>query len=102
MDRLSVAHSLAMLVQTSDPYVAVRAKDRFGQVLGVSAPVKLSESKRRLPSSRRSVVSGPELHLSPLCTYFRGKCISQKLIYLGSLSTPPIEQRRYNQPDNLD
>jgi hypothetical protein len=41
MDRLSVAHSLAMLVQTSDPYVAVRAKDRFGQVLGVSAPVKL-------------------------------------------------------------
>jgi hypothetical protein len=32
MDRLSVAHSLAMLVQTSDPYVAVRAKDRFGQV----------------------------------------------------------------------
>jgi hypothetical protein len=31
----------AMLVQTSDPYVAVRAKDRFGQVLGASAPVKL-------------------------------------------------------------
>jgi hypothetical protein len=31
----------AMLVQTSDPYVAVRAKDRPGQVLGASAPVKL-------------------------------------------------------------
>jgi hypothetical protein len=31
----------AMLVQTSDPYVAVRAKDRFGQVLGASTPVKL-------------------------------------------------------------
>jgi hypothetical protein len=31
----------AMLVQTSDPYVAVRAKDHFGQVLGASAPVKL-------------------------------------------------------------
>jgi hypothetical protein len=31
----------AMLVQTSDPYLAVRAKDRFGQVLGASTPVKL-------------------------------------------------------------
>jgi Arylsulfotransferase (ASST) len=31
----------AMLVHTSDPYVAVRAKGRFGQVLGASAPVKL-------------------------------------------------------------
>jgi hypothetical protein len=31
----------AMLVQTSDPYVAVRAKDRFGQALGASAPVEL-------------------------------------------------------------
>jgi len=31
----------AMLVQTSEPYVAVRAKDRFGQVLGASTPVKL-------------------------------------------------------------
>jgi hypothetical protein len=30
-----------MLVQTSDPYVGVRAKDRFGQVLGASGPVKL-------------------------------------------------------------
>jgi hypothetical protein len=31
----------AMLVQTFDPYVAVRAKDRLGQPLGASAPVKL-------------------------------------------------------------
>ena len=31
----------AMLVQTFDPYVAVRAKDRLGQPLGTSAPVKL-------------------------------------------------------------
>src|SRR3712207_2049022 len=31
----------AMSVQTSDPYVAVRAKDRLGQVLGTTAPVKL-------------------------------------------------------------
>jgi hypothetical protein len=31
----------AMLVQTSHPYVAVRAKERSGQVLGTSAPVKL-------------------------------------------------------------
>jgi hypothetical protein len=30
-----------MLVQTSGPYVGVRAKDRFGQVLGASGPVKL-------------------------------------------------------------
>lgn len=31
----------AMLVQTSDPYIAVWAKDHSGQVLGASAPVKL-------------------------------------------------------------
>jgi hypothetical protein len=31
----------AMLVQTFDPYVAVLAKDRLGQPLGTSAPVKL-------------------------------------------------------------
>jgi hypothetical protein len=31
----------AMLVQTSHSYVAVRAKDRLGQPLGTSAPVKL-------------------------------------------------------------
>jgi hypothetical protein len=31
----------AMLVQTPDPYVAVRAKDRFGQILGASGPLKL-------------------------------------------------------------
>jgi hypothetical protein len=31
----------AMLVQTSDPYVAVRAKHRIGEVLGTSAPVNL-------------------------------------------------------------
>jgi hypothetical protein len=31
----------SMLVQSFDPYVAVRAKDHFGQVLGSSAPVKL-------------------------------------------------------------
>ncbi len=31
----------ALLAQTFDPYVAVRAKDHFGQVLGISAPVKL-------------------------------------------------------------
>ncbi len=30
----------AMLVQTSDPYLAVRAKERSGLVLGTSAPVK--------------------------------------------------------------
>ena len=31
----------AMLVQTSDPYVAVRAKDRSGRVLGSTEPIKL-------------------------------------------------------------
>jgi Arylsulfotransferase (ASST) len=31
----------AMLVRTFDPYVAVRAKDRLGQPLGTSTPVKL-------------------------------------------------------------
>jgi hypothetical protein len=31
----------AMLAQTRDPYVAVRAKDRNGEVLGTSAPVEL-------------------------------------------------------------
>jgi hypothetical protein len=31
----------SMLVRTFDPYVAVRAKDRLGQALGTSAPVKL-------------------------------------------------------------
>jgi hypothetical protein len=31
----------SMLVQTFDPYVAVRAKDHFGQALGTSATVKL-------------------------------------------------------------
>jgi hypothetical protein len=31
----------AMLVQTADPYFAVRARDRYGQVLGASGPVKL-------------------------------------------------------------
>jgi hypothetical protein len=31
----------AMLVRTVEPYVAVRAKDRLGQPLGTSAPVKL-------------------------------------------------------------
>ncbi len=31
----------AILVQTSDPYVAVRAKQRSGRVLGASKPVKL-------------------------------------------------------------
>ena len=31
----------AMLAQTSDPYLAVRAKDRFGEVLGTSAAVEL-------------------------------------------------------------
>jgi hypothetical protein len=31
----------AMLVQSFDPYVAVRAKDRLGQPLGTSAAVKL-------------------------------------------------------------
>ena len=30
----------AMLVQTSDPYVAVRAKDRSGRVLGTTEPVR--------------------------------------------------------------
>jgi hypothetical protein len=30
-----------MLVHTSDPYVAVRARDRHGRVLGASGPVKL-------------------------------------------------------------
>ena len=30
-----------MLVQTSEPYVAVRAKHRFGRVLGTTEPVKL-------------------------------------------------------------
>jgi hypothetical protein len=35
------AFETAMLVQSFDPYVAVRAKDHFGQVLGTSAPVKL-------------------------------------------------------------
>ena len=31
----------AMLVQTSEPYVAVRAKHRFGRVFGTTEPVKL-------------------------------------------------------------
>ncbi len=31
----------AMLVQTSDPYVAVRPRDRSGRALGTSTPVKL-------------------------------------------------------------
>ena len=31
----------AMLVQTSEPYVAVRAKDQLGRVLGASAAVEL-------------------------------------------------------------
>jgi hypothetical protein len=31
----------SMLVQSFDPYVAVRAKGHFGQVLGISAPVTL-------------------------------------------------------------
>jgi Arylsulfotransferase (ASST) len=31
----------AMLVQTSEPYVAVRAKHHLGEVLGTTAPVKL-------------------------------------------------------------
>jgi hypothetical protein len=31
----------AMLVQTSDPYLVVCAKERFGRVLGTSTPVKL-------------------------------------------------------------
>ena len=31
----------AMLVQTFDPYLAVRAKDRSGQILGTCAAVKL-------------------------------------------------------------
>src|SRR5918994_3643716 len=31
----------SMLVQSFDPYVAVRAKDHFGQVLGIGASVKL-------------------------------------------------------------
>jgi hypothetical protein len=31
----------SMLVQNFDPYLAVQAKDHFGQVLGISAPVKL-------------------------------------------------------------
>jgi hypothetical protein len=31
----------SMLVRTFDPYVAVRARDHFGQALGTSAPVKL-------------------------------------------------------------
>jgi hypothetical protein len=31
----------AMLAKTSGPYVAVRAKDRHGQTLGTSAPIKL-------------------------------------------------------------
>ena len=31
----------ALSVQTPHPYVAVRAKDRSGQVLGTTAPVKL-------------------------------------------------------------
>ncbi len=31
----------SMLVQTFDPYVAVRAKDHFGQALGTSGPMKL-------------------------------------------------------------
>jgi len=30
-----------MVVKTPDPYIAVRAKDRSGQALGTSAPVKL-------------------------------------------------------------
>jgi hypothetical protein len=35
------AFETAMLVRTSDPYLAVRAKNRLGQVLGASAPVML-------------------------------------------------------------
>jgi Arylsulfotransferase (ASST) len=31
----------AMLAQTTDPYVAVRARDRSGEILGTSAPVEL-------------------------------------------------------------
>jgi len=31
----------AMLAQTSGPYVAVRAEDRSGEVLGTSQPVEL-------------------------------------------------------------
>ena len=31
----------AMSVQTTHPYVAVRAKDRSGQVLGTTAPMKV-------------------------------------------------------------
>jgi hypothetical protein len=31
----------AMLAQTSHPYFAVRARERSGRVLGISAPVKL-------------------------------------------------------------
>jgi len=31
----------AMLVRTAEPYVAVRAKDHLGQVLGTTAPVRL-------------------------------------------------------------
>jgi hypothetical protein len=31
----------AMLMQTSDPYVAVRAKDRSGRVLDTTGPVRL-------------------------------------------------------------
>jgi hypothetical protein len=31
----------SMLVQTSDRYLAMRARNRFGQVLGTSVPVKL-------------------------------------------------------------
>jgi hypothetical protein len=30
-----------MLVHTSDPYIAVRARDRYGRVLGANGPVKL-------------------------------------------------------------
>ena len=30
-----------MLVHTSDPYIAVRARDRYGRVLGAGGPVKL-------------------------------------------------------------
>ena len=31
----------AMLAQTYGPYVAVRAKDRSGEILGTSAPVEI-------------------------------------------------------------
>ena len=36
----------AMVVRTSDPYVAVRAKDRLGRTLGTSASVKHSMAEQ--------------------------------------------------------